>query len=428
MAMARARHGSYIFQRPGSANWYVKLRSPGAKRVEKSLGTSDKLEAESRAGELITTHKTALLAARPRFDRVWRHELEPGRKHVAPDGGEILATDKELFYVSHSGAIIRTEPNGGPAFQLVFGDKLTVRSLAEATLAADFGDGPAERRTPPTKNGDDALFQTYLDHGGKKKTGVHGHYRREAESTWALFKRLTDNKPLKNCTRDDGRKLVTHFQAEGLKSATIQKKITWLNAACNLAISEGRLNSINPFSSIAPAADDESERLPLDDADMKKCKRNLDKLSASDQLLFRLLGTTGMRLSEAFQIDDEEPKEKGHRFVIIGKKTKQSKRRVPFPAGVLSYLPKAIKGPLFAGSAPAASKRLNRFLRDNGIADPNKVVHSLRHRAQDRLRAAGCSQDIREALLGHDEVTVGEGYGKGFPVTMLKEWIDRIGF
>jgi hypothetical protein len=31
-------------------------------------------------------------------------------------------------------------------------------------------------------------------------------------------------------------------------------------------------------------------------------------------------------------------------------------------------------------------------------------------------------------LLGHDEVTVGEGYGKGFPVTMLKEWIDRIGF
>jgi integrase len=101
---------------------------------------------------------------------------------------------------------------------------------------------------------------------------------------------------------------------------------------------------------------------------------------------------------------------------------------VPFPAGVLPYLPKAIKGPLFAGSTPAESKRLNRFLRDVGIADTNKVVHSLRHRAQDRLRAAGCSQDIREALLGHDKVTVGEGYGKGFPVTMLKEWIDKIGF
>ena len=121
-------------------------------------------------------------------------------------------------------------------------------------------------------------------------------------------------------------------------------------------------------------------------------------------------------------------KERGCRYVIVGKKTKQSKRRVLFPAGGFPYLPKAIKGPLFAGSAPAASKRLNLFSRDIGIADPNKVVHSLRHRAQDRLRAAGCSQDTREALLGHDKVTVGEGYGKGFPVAMRKEWIDAIGF
>ena len=36
-ATARARHGSYIFQRPGSVNWYIKLRSPGGKRIEKSL-------------------------------------------------------------------------------------------------------------------------------------------------------------------------------------------------------------------------------------------------------------------------------------------------------------------------------------------------------------------------------------------------------
>jgi len=35
------------------------------------------------------------------------------------------------------------------------------------------------------------------------------------------------------------------------------------------------------------------------------------------------------------------------------------------------------------------------FLDDCGIADPRKVVHSLRHRAQDRLRAAGCPEDVR---------------------------------
>jgi integrase len=354
---------------------------------------------------------------RPTVTPFWHRAYEPGLRMI--DGKQVIVTERELQFLDDSGNVIRREPNGGPA-------ELLTPAPRDGPSFKAYDD--AKRPKLPTKTGDDRILETYLDHGGKKKTGVHGHFRREAENTWALFKRLTDNKPLKECTRDDGRKLVTHFQAEGLKSATIQKKITWLNAACNLAISEGRFSSINPFSSIAPAVDDESERLPLDDADMKKCKRNLDKLSASDQLLFRLLGTTGMRLSEAFQIDDDEPKEKGHRFVIIGKKTKQSKRRVPFPAGVLPYLPKAIKGPLFAGSTPAASKRLNRFLRDVGIADTNKVVHSLRHRAQDRLRAAGCSQDIREALLGHDKVTVGEGYGKGFPVTMLKEWIDKIGF
>jgi integrase len=103
-------------------------------------------------------------------------------------------------------------------------------------------------------------------------------------------------------------------------------------------------------------------------------------------------------------------------------------RRVPLPADVLPYLPKAIKGKLFDSTPAAASKRLNRFLRDCGIADPRKVLHSLRHRAQDRLRAAGCPEDVRWAILGHEEETVAAGYGEGFPVPMLKKWADKIGF
>ena len=71
-----------------------------------------------------------------------------------------------------------------------------------------------------------------------------------------LFKTLTNNKPLKNCDRDDGRKLVTHFEEQGLKSATIEKKIAWLNAAVNLAIKEGRLK-FNPFASIVPRVRDQ---------------------------------------------------------------------------------------------------------------------------------------------------------------------------
>src|SRR5271169_6521100 len=137
-----------------------------------------------------------------------------------------------------------------------------------------------------------------------------------------------------------------------------------------------------------------------------------------------------MRLSEAFEIDGEM-KERGVRYVIVGHKTEQSKRRVPLPACVLPYLPKVIKGPLFvrklADPADTASKHLNRFLNDCGIVDPRKVIHSLRHRAQDRLRAVGCPEDVRWALLGHEEKTVAAGYGEGFPVPLLRKWIDKIG-
>jgi integrase len=408
------RKTDYMFLRPGSRNWHIKLQSPTG-RIEKSLGTPDRVHAEILALPMIAEHKAALLAARPRVETTWQHKLAPGL-HVSPDGGHIAATERELTHYDSAGAIVRTEPNSVQSVQLV-GSPLTLRSVAEAFVKADFGDG---RRRLPVKDADDGLFETYLKHAN-----VTGYYKREAETAWALFKSLCD-KPLKDATRDDGRKIVQHFEAQGLKSASIRKKIGWLNSAVNLAIKEGRL-TFNPFSSIVPKRDDEEKRLPLDDADMRNVKRNFGRLDKSEQLLFRLLAATGMRLSEAFEINSEL-KERGVRYVVIGHKTEQSKRRVPLPANVLPYLPATIKGPLFHHGPRTASKRLNRFLNDCGIVDPRKVIHSLRHRAQDRLRAAGCPVDIRYELLGHEKKTVAAGYGVGHPMPLLKRWIDKISF
>jgi hypothetical protein len=141
--MARAKHGGYIFQRPGSENWWIKLRSPTG-RVEKSLHTVVRREAEILALPLIAEHKAALLAARPRLLETWRFKLEPGL-HVSPDGGHIAATERELTHYDSAGGLVRTEPNGVPAFQLVGAASLTLRSLAEAFIKADFGDGSGER-------------------------------------------------------------------------------------------------------------------------------------------------------------------------------------------------------------------------------------------------------------------------------------------
>jgi integrase len=226
---------------------------------------------------------------------------------------------------------------------------------------------------------------------------------------------------------------------------------TPLSAACNLALKERKEGdplklNFNPFSGIVrkpkPNEAGASERrAPLSDADVKACKRKLGTLSELDHLLFCLLAASGMRLGEAFQINGEEANKGGPRYCIIGTKSEGSGRRVPFPAAVLAHLPKNISGQLFPllppsgrqtaiqRTAAAASKRLNKFIRRCGITDPNKVVHSLRHRAEDQLREADCPEKISNVLLGHGgETTVADSYGKGFSTKKLKMWIDRIGF
>ena len=425
----RARHGGFIYQRPEkSPFWYVKLRH-GGKRVEISLRTTDKAQAQIAATPLIQAHREALLAARPTFTTVWAHRLAPGRKHVV-DGQEVIATDKELIFVGPDGTV-RTEPNGEHVQQ--------VSSVPRLGIFAPVDLGPVnpefvERPKLAIKNSDDALFETYLEHA--KGGAITGHALREALDTWATFKALMAGKPLKDATRDDGRKLAQHLAAQGVKSATVKKKVGRLCAAVNLAIRDGRRIddksdkrwTFNPFSGVAPQGKDKLKRKPLDPGDIEAIKGGFDKLDKNDQLLIRLLATTGMRPKEAMSIESEEPPEHGIRFCIVGTKNEQSLRRVPFPDGVLDYLPPKITKPLFDGDADAASKRLMKFLRSVGIVEKAKVIYSLRHRAQDRLRAAECIPEIREALFGRDEITVGDGYGDGYPVTLLKKWIDRIGF
>ena len=95
---------------------------------------------------------------------------------------------------------------------------------------------------------------------------------------------------------------------------------------------------------------------------------------------------------------------------------------------MLEYLPAKIERRLFDGTPREASYRLMRFIRSCGITGDDKVAHSFRHRAKDRLRAAACPLDVQYELLGHEVETVAAGYGHGSPVCLLKRWIDEVGF
>jgi integrase len=406
------RKTDYLFQPRNSRMWHIRLQ--GEHRIERSLGTPDRAQADILALPLIAQHKAALLAKRPHVTTSWWHEYEPGREHIAPDGSRIIATDTTLIYINPDGST-RTVPNGAPQY---------IMPTRSTTPSFERLDEALERAVPPpAKSDDDALIEAYIEH-----SGLTGNTERQARNTWAVWRALCPTVKLADATRDDGRKLVAHFKDRGDKTATIRRKLVPLRAAVNLAIREGKLQSINPFADIVakPKIPDSERRLPFSDDDMKVIRASLDKLTAADKLMVTMLATTGMRVGECFHIDGEQV-ERGVRFVMVGTKTEASLRRVPLPAKVLPLLPKAIKGKLFEGNARAASVRLGRWLRATGIEDSAKVLHSFRHRAQDRLRAAECPSDVRHALLGHDDRSVAESYGAGFAVTVLKKWIDRIG-
>ncbi|WP_194164622.1 site-specific integrase [Microvirga thermotolerans] len=417
--MAGGRRGSYLYKRPGSQNWWIRFQYSGrlaeklGKVVQISLETPDRAQAELEAIPYIYAHKGMLLLAKGADDGTLRVEkraqqYEPGREHRTESGERVIATPDQLIFMDEAGNILRMEPNG-PAYE-----------LSVPSSAQDQRELSALR--PRKKNDPDvAILETWLEH-----ENIRPAIEREARTVFDTFKKLTNGKSFANATREDGRSLAKHFFDSGNKSATVQKKIGHLRAAVNLAIDENKLK-FNPFSGVVAAKDDAQDRPPLDDDDMKIMRDNLENLDPEERLLWMLCATTGMRRGEAWDIDCEFI-EKGVRCIRIGTKTPQSDRRIPLPAAVIPYLPAKIEGPLFAGSPKNVGRELIRAMRRFGIADQRKVLHSLRHRAQDRLRAEGYPEDIRWAILGHEDKTVADGYGKGFPMLKLKPWIEKIGF
>jgi integrase len=432
----------YLFKRKGSDNYYVRLQPPGQKIVERSLGTADVKAAEIAAADLIKKHKQLMYARRltrlPRVEPLpWKPDYAPG---MHPG---FFATERELRDLK-TGEVIGV--NGGPQE-----GEILIPGPSDGMPSFEAYDAAKARPTRAVKDGDDQLLEIYLAHNG-----ITGLRERQARSIWHTFRTIV-SKPLRQCTREDGRDIVTYLEkqylekhaGEKIKSATLRRRLVPLVATVNLAIDEGKL-TFNPFSSVVPVRDDEDERDAFDEDDMKLMRANLHKLDKNDQLLVRVVATTGMRRGEAFEIDREEV-EDGIRFVTIGTKTPQSLRRIPLPADLLPYLPEKITGQLIPGRMDSASKRLGKWMYKigiPGITDPDKAdkdkapdeldkapMHSFRHRAAQRLRAAGVPEDVREAVGGwangkkkKTSRKYGNKHGAGYPLSRLKEAIDCIGF
>ena len=75
-------------------------------------------------------------------------------------------------------------------------------------------------------------------------------------------------------------------------------------------------------------------------------------------------------------------------------------------------------------NANSASGALNKWLQEK--TSPEYVIHGFRHSLRDRLRSIECPSEITDQLGGWSLKSVGQGYGKGYKLSILSKWLLKI--
>ena len=75
-------------------------------------------------------------------------------------------------------------------------------------------------------------------------------------------------------------------------------------------------------------------------------------------------------------------------------------------------------------NANSASNALNKWLHANFHNDI--VIHGFRHAMRDRLRAVSCPSEMIDQIGGWSSGKIGEGYGEGYFVLHIDEWMQLL--
>ena len=75
-------------------------------------------------------------------------------------------------------------------------------------------------------------------------------------------------------------------------------------------------------------------------------------------------------------------------------------------------------------NANSASAALNKWMKEK--LSESYVIHGFRHAFRDRLRAIVCPSEIIDQLGGWSLRSIGQGYGKGYELSVLSKWMNQI--
>jgi integrase len=243
-------------------------------------------------------------------------------------------------------------------------------------------------------------------------------------------------------TRADANALRDTLLTRGLKASSIRRTLATLNAIIGFACREHGLEPISAFSSVHLPDDEQgkSRRQPLDVVTIKKIQEKCLHLDDEPRWLIALVSDSGMRLSEAAGLCIDDIDLESQTVSILPRpwrrlKTDSSTRVVPLVGAsrwaVQRALDRTTTNFLFSRycsddgcKANSASGGLNKWLKPR--VPEGCVIHSFRHSLRDRLRAVECPPDIIDRIGGWSVGGVGESYGHGYPMPILRKWMERI--
>jgi len=401
----------YIQQKTLNGTFYYRRRLPsdlieilGKREIKLSLKTKDPIVAQAQAKRVTN-----------KLEVEWQNLRKP--KPLLTEAQELVSaldTTQTYTEVVHEHGEITYDEDGWSNFLDTLDDR-TPSLVEEKALQMKYD----------IINLSDAIENHIITSG---KQGDRKFVNSCNRSLSFFTEELTDKPINKYSRREIEGRLLKGIQEEGLKTATVSRRLSDVKAAVNKTILSFEYQFNNPFEKhkIPNLRDDEESRTSLTTQQQSSLIQLLDSGGVGNTTnALKILFDTGMRVAEVvglrtddIYLEHEIPHIKLQRNPLRPLKTKQSQRLIPLMGyaleGVKSQLtdsewlfPRYIDEDKGRVKNDGASATFNKRIKPLGF-----TCHSLRHNFKDRLRLANVPMENIKDLLGWSRGDQASRYGE----------------